>query len=222
MIERMLVIGVAACAMGLGGCLNYGNYPPADEWVWWNARETAGLRELMAQSLEYVIQDDLASQPQFATPPAGEPLAAINIPGGLSPEAYRETAARAHPRAVPLTETRGDLPIYQIGGIRLRGGEARVDVLRPINGLERGVADPVYSGIQITLKGLSGSWRIISTRSREVGTLAEPRLVTIEALERKLADEAAARPAKRSNAAIVAENKARAAAVAGAAEDTAE
>jgi hypothetical protein len=193
-MQARVAAGLAMGAMmiGGGGCLNYGNYPPAGEFVWWNARETAGVRELMALALADVIADDLATQPQFANPPAGEPLAAINIPGGISPESYRQVAAMAHPLAVPLSESRGDLPVYQIGQVKLRGREARVDVLRPVDGLSRGVTNPQWAGMQVWFVGNSGSWRLTERRQREVGTLTAGRWLPIEELERKVAEEAEA------------------------------
>ncbi len=172
------------------GCLNYGNYPRADsELTWHNTRVTAGVLELMEQSLGYVIADDASSQPRLATPPAGEPLAAINLPGGITPEQYRRVAGNAYPGVVPLSEARSDLPVYQISQILLRGDDARVDILRPATGLERGVERPVYSGIQLSFLGGSGSWRIVKQRLREIGTLDEPRWVPIEALERAIAGD---------------------------------
>lgn len=181
-------LSAAALTMS-GGCLNYGNYPRADaEFTWHNTRVTAGVLELMEQSLGYVIADDASSQPRLATPPNGEPLAAINLPGGVTPEQYRRVAERAYPGVVPVSEARSDLPVYQIARIRLRGDDARVDVLRPATGLERGVGRPVYSGIQLSFLGGSGSWRIVNQRLREIGTIDQPRWVPIEALERALAE----------------------------------
>ncbi|MEM7622511.1 MAG: hypothetical protein AAF235_04845 [Planctomycetota bacterium] len=169
------------------GCLNYGNYPRANnEFTWHNTRVTAGVLELMEQSLGYVIADDATSQPRLATPPPGEPLAAINLPGQVTPEQYRRIAERAYPGVVPLSEARDDLPVYQIARIRLRGGETRVDVLRPATGLERGIERPVYSSVQLTFEGGSGSWVIVGQRLREIGTIDQPRWVPIEALERAI------------------------------------
>ncbi|MEO1716343.1 MAG: hypothetical protein AAFR76_04455 [Planctomycetota bacterium] len=185
-----LIGAAAASALMLTasvGCLNYGNYPRANnEFTWHNTRVTAGVLELMEQSLGYVIADDATSQPRLATPPAGEPLAAINLPGGITPEQYRRVAERAYPGVVPLSEARDDLPVYQIARIRLRGGSTRVDVLRPATGLERGVERPVYSAVQLTFEGGSGSWVIVGQRLREIGTIDQPRWVPIEALERAI------------------------------------
>lgn len=187
-------VGRAACVAAMvsltAGCLNYGNYPRADnDLTWYNSRVTAGVLELMEQSLGYVIADDASSQPRLATPPEGEPLAAINLPGGITPAEYRWVARNAHPQVVPLSESRSDLPVYQISQIQLRGDDARVDILRPATGLERGVERPVYSGIQIFFKGGSGSWLIERERLREIGTLDAPRWVTIESLERAIAED---------------------------------
>ncbi len=192
---RKAMIGRAAGVVALGaamltassGCLNYGNYPRADsDFTWHNTRVTAGVLELMEQSLGYVIADDATSQPRLATPPPGEPLAAINIPGQVTPAEYRRVAERAYPGVVPLSEARSDLPVYQIARIRLRGGQTRVDVLRPATGLQRNVERPVYSAVQLTFEGGSGSWVIVGQRLREIGTIDQPRWVPIEALERAI------------------------------------
>ncbi|MEO0630191.1 MAG: hypothetical protein AAFY46_05625 [Planctomycetota bacterium] len=183
----------AAMLTAAGGCLNYGNYPLDSGTT--SLRVTAGVLELMEQSLGYVIADDASSQPRLASPPAGEPLAAINIPltlegaRDLTAAEYRRVADRAYPGVVPLTEAHSDLPVYQIARIRLRGDDARVDILRPATGLERGVENPVYAGIQLSFLGGSGSWRIVRQRLREIGTIDEPRQVTIEEVERAEAGE---------------------------------
>lgn len=182
----VVAVGVVSLTASTG-CLNYGNYPRANnEFTWHNTRVTAGVLELMEQSLGYVIADDASSQPRLATPPNGEPLAAINLPGGITPAQYRRVAERSYPGVVPVSEARSDLPVYQIARIRLRGDDARVDVLRPATGLERGVDRPVYAGIQLSFLGGSGSWRIVKQRLREIGTIDEPRWVPIEALERAI------------------------------------
>ncbi|MGP1273266.1 MAG: hypothetical protein ACTS22_08020 [Phycisphaerales bacterium] len=173
--------------LGSSGCVYYGNYPGERDLTWWNARESAGLLELMEQSLSHVIEQDLATQPELADPPAGEPLVAINLPGRISPESYRRVARRSHPQAVPLSEGRSDLPVYHIGQIQIRGGSAVAEVLRPVTGLERGVSDPPLAGVQIWYEGRSGSWRMVRERRREVGTLGVPRVVPIELLERAVA-----------------------------------
>ncbi|MEM8757066.1 MAG: hypothetical protein AAGF47_04705 [Planctomycetota bacterium] len=198
---RMVGCVAAAGVLGLSGsgCLYYGNYPPEDDLVWWNSRESAGLLELMEKSLGYVIELDLATQPGLATPPAGEPLLAVNLPGSISPESYRRVAKNAHPLAVPLSELRDDLPVYHIGAVRLRGGEARVHVLRPVTGLERGsalnTAGTAHAGLQLWFEGGSGDWKLSrNPRQREPGTLPMPRQVPIEALERKIAEEARGGP----------------------------
>ena len=184
-----VVLGLSALAgaTGLAGCVYYGNYPGEEDLTWWNARESAGLLELMQQSLSHVIEQDIETQPSLANPPEGEPLVAINLPGRVSVASYRQVASRAHPRAVPLSEGRSDLPVYHVGQIRIRGGEARADILRPITGLERGVTDAPMAGVQLWFEGRSGAWRLVRERRREVGTLPTPRIVPIEELERAVA-----------------------------------
>lgn len=182
----VLAAGLLAAASAGPGCLYYGNYPDEESLTWWNARESAGLLELMEQSLAYVIEQDVQTQPGLAIPPEGEPLLAVNLPGSISPESYRRVAERAYPRVVPLSERRNDLPVYHIGAVRIRGGSARVHVLRPITGLERDVTDAPLAGVQLWFEGRSGDWDLVEVRPREVGTLTVSRIVPIEALERAI------------------------------------
>jgi len=170
------------------GCLSYSNYPQEDGVTWVNARDTASIREPMAKALEHIIEQDIADQTNMELPGDG-PLVAVNVPGGIAPESYRWVAENAGGRAVPLSETLGGLPIYHIGQVRIRGNDVRVDVLRPITGLEQAVASPVYVGVEVWMKGATGARQIDRVRWREVGTLTVPELYTIEDIERAFYSE---------------------------------
>lgn len=178
------VIGVAGLLFGMSGCLSYSNYPPEPGVTWVNATDTASIREPMAKALKYVIEKDLASQKKLDLPASGSILA-INVPGGIAPESYRWIAANAHPRAEVLSETTDpSLPIYHIGEVAIRHTRVRVDVIRPITGLEQGVDEPVYVGVEVHMRGSTGTRRIEHDRPREVGTLTPPELFTIEDIQR--------------------------------------
>jgi hypothetical protein len=177
---------IAAGMLGImtaGGCLTYSNYPQEEGVTWINARDTASIREPMAKALKHIIEQDIADQTNMELPGDG-PLVAVNLPGGIAPESYRWVAANASGRATPLSETVSGLPIYHIGQVRIRGRDVRVDVLRPITGLEQDVTNPVYVGVEVHMKGATGARSIESTRWREVGTLKTPELFTIEDIER--------------------------------------
>ena len=60
----------------------------------------------------------------------------------------------------------------------------RVDVIRPITGLEQGVDEPVYVGVEVHMRGSTGTRQIERDRPREVGTLTPPELFTIEDIQR--------------------------------------
>ncbi len=166
-----------------GGCLTYSNYPQEEGVTWINARDTASIREPMAKALKYIIEKDIADQTNMELPGDG-PLVAVNIPGGIAPESYRWIAANAGGRAVPLSESNDGLPVYHIGAVSIRGATVRVDVLRPITGLEQNVPNPVNVGVEVWMKGSTGARSIERTRWREVGTIATPALHTIEDVER--------------------------------------
>ncbi|PHQ78338.1 MAG: hypothetical protein COB69_10205 [Phycisphaera sp.] len=183
------MVGVAGLvwAATMTGCLGYSNYPQEDGVTWVNARDTASIREPMAKALAHIIELDIADQTNMELPGDG-PLVAVNVPGGIAPESYRWIADKAGGgaggRATPLSETVSGLPIYHIGAVRIRSNGVRVDVLRPITGLERDVANPVYVGVEVWMKGATGVRQIDHIRWREVGTMTVPALYTIEDIER--------------------------------------
>lgn len=178
------LVGAVGLGVSSGGCLTYSNYPPESDGTWINARDTASIREPMAKALAHVIQKDLDSQKDLELPETGS-LVAINLPGGIAPGSYRWVAASAHPRAEVLSEkTDPGLPVYHIGEVAIRHSRVRVDVIRPITGLERGVAEPVYVGAEVWMQGGTGARQIVRDRAREVGTLVPPERFTIEAIER--------------------------------------
>ena len=182
--RAILAAGAASVLAAAAGCLNYSNYPPEPGTTWINARDTASIREPMAKALKHVIEQDIADQTNLNLPADGA-LVAINIPGGIAPESYRWVAANAGGRAAPLSEggSTAGLPIYHIGQVRIRGRDVRVDVLRPITGLEQNVSNPVYVGVEVWMEGSTGTRQIDRTRWREVGTLDAPELFTIESIE---------------------------------------
>jgi len=174
------LVWVAAMTGCIGG---YSNYPQEEGVTWVNARDTASIREPMAKALRHIIEKDIADQTNMELPGDG-PLVAVNIPGGIAPESYRWIADNSGGRATPLSETASGLPIYHIGQVRIRSNNVRVDVLRPITGLEQGVANPVYVGVEVWMKGATGARSIDRVRWREVGTLKVPAIYTIEDIER--------------------------------------
>ncbi len=184
----MGVCGAAALGAGMlsmGGCLAYSNYPPQPGTTWKNASDTASIREPMAKALKFVIEKDLASQQHLDLPETG-PIVVINVPGGIAPESYIWIAQNAHPRAVVLSEASDmSLPIYHISEVSTRHSRVRVDVLRPITGLEPGIEEPVYVGVEVHMEGATGTRRIVRDRWREVGTLTPPDLFSIEYVRRE-------------------------------------
>ena len=185
--------------MSASGCLAFSNYPQEDGLTWMNARDTASIREPMAKALKHIIEQDIADQTNMELPGDG-PLVAVNLPGGIAPESYRWVAANAGGRATPLSENNTGLPIYHIGAVSIRGTDVRVDVIRPITGLEQNVPNPVYVGVEVHMKGSTGARSIERTRWREVGTLKAPAIFTIEDIERAYYPEPAAEPEPESEA----------------------
>lgn len=184
-MRMAMSVGVVGVALSMGGCLTYSNYPPAADGTWINARDTASIREPMAKALAHVIQKDLDSQPGLNLPGSG-PIVVINVPGGIAPESYLWIARNAHPRAVVLSEASDQsLPIYHIAEVAIRHSRVRVDVVRPITGLEAGIAEPVYVGTEVWMEGGTGARRIVRDRAREVGTLTPPELHSIEYVRRE-------------------------------------
>ena len=185
------LVGLAGLALtGLTGCTGYANYPPQEGTTWVNARDTASIRVPMAEALAYVINEDLQQQTDLDLPESG-PIVSINIPGGIASSSYRWIAEHAHPRAVPMSENNPGLPIYHVAAVRIRADVIRVDVLRPITGLEPGVENPVYAGTEIWFKPPATKPTFDHERRREVGTILLPDSITIEQIERLEAEKQA-------------------------------
>ena len=105
------------------GCVTYVNIPPQDGDIATHNPNDTVVREVLVESLRAI-----AKQYPF------EGEFAILLPAETSSETYGKVATSTSENALwPGNKDRTDLPILDVRQIRIRGQQARVDVVRPLN-----------------------------------------------------------------------------------------
>ncbi len=195
-----------------GGCAGFETWPPIEPGDRIPNRDEAAIGQTMTVALARVIQD---------YPPRGDSdqMVAINLPAPLVTEGVYRRVARdietelGDQRLVsPLTESRMNLPVYHVAGVRIRTGKAEIDVLRPVFGvgeLDRAelTNDEAYEGYTVRLSGGFRPWRVTWVERFTPGIISTPAINPIDqgassdaepapAAEEQAADQAAEEPAE--------------------------
>ncbi|MEZ6242462.1 MAG: hypothetical protein R3B57_05405 [Phycisphaerales bacterium] len=154
------VVGLVAIA---GGCMGYASYPNAEGSLTRSTTNSRAAAAVMRESLRWVTTHEKDMPGRFA----------VNLPPGTSDETYWEVATSVGGEA--LSTDNMDLPRYSVGRVWVRGGEAKVDVTRPVMALGR-LADGgwVTQTITLELEGGLTPWRVVRDRPWALGAIEAP------------------------------------------------
>lgn len=170
-----MVVSLGAAGGLLSGCAGYASFPPiaGAPMASTNPNEPP-TDQLMAVALEWVVK---RYPPRSAGPVvAGQPQIIINLPYGVIRSTYERVASKLTVPAEPLTPANKDsLPIYHVSRVWVRGGDAKVDVLRPLQ--EVGVAPgqpQAYQQITVFCSGHLEPWHVERFQAWEIGMAQVP------------------------------------------------
>ncbi len=160
----------------LGGCLGAGNasWPPIDGQSALDDMNQPAVKNAIATALIWATR----KYPPVANPEIGVeytvPLA-INLPPGTSSGTYYMVAKDIGMHAQPMPPEPGNLPVYHIGRVVIRGTDAIVDVLVPKYSIGVGTqGEQLYQGVTIDLRGGFRPWQVVAHRSFAVGSMSVP------------------------------------------------
>ena len=157
----VLVLGAMA------GCVSYANYPAVPKNLAVNNPNNPAMEDVAMASIGWVVS-------KYPPGPEGTPFA-VNAPMGVKPSVYRRIASAAGPGAEPLTTQNTGLPVYHIGGIRVRGDQANVWIYRPVISLGRmPQGSPVYQEVKLWLQGGLSPWHVVNAIDRTPGATEVP------------------------------------------------
>ncbi|MEX2218055.1 MAG: hypothetical protein WD749_04780 [Phycisphaerales bacterium] len=174
-----LALAAGVVATGLGGCASYGTYPPAPQSVALNDPNTLSMQQVMAAGLSWVASKYPPGGRDPAAIAMGEELPeafAVNLPPTTSYRTYERVVASIGRGALPLSEETSHLPTYHVGYVRVRGDEAQVHIIRPVETLSGAGGAPIPQEIKLQLRGGLGPWRVIGSREWQVGSADVPAL----------------------------------------------
>ncbi|MDX2148524.1 MAG: hypothetical protein SFZ23_13480 [Planctomycetota bacterium] len=185
----VLFAGVA----GLSGCVGYSSYPIVETaHVASTDPNLYTTREVSAVALAWVIS---RYPPESARgyEVLGEPRAYVNAIPDLRRSNYLKLSERVTKatgiQVLPVDSSAGGsgLPIYHVGRVWVRQGDAKVDILRPISAFGPGPdGRPVYQCVTVMLQGGLGPWTVKGTLTREPGLVDVPPLYYIPATDEPL------------------------------------
>lgn len=174
--QVMALVGVTLAAAGLlSGCTGYASFPPVKSATLATTNpNTPPTDELMVEALDWVTK---RYPPRTAgAPVAGEPRLIINLPYGVYRTTYERIASKITIPAVPLTrENQDTLPIYHVSRVWVRGGDAKVDVLRPLQEVGIAPGQPqAYQQITVFCSGHLKPWHVERFQAWEIGVAPAP------------------------------------------------
>lgn len=179
-----LMTGLALPLVSMTGCVGYGSWPPVEgaDLAATNPNVPYTV-ETTTLALQWVLQR--YPVPGAGTSPVGldEPRFAVNLPAGLRRGNYIRIASAAG--GTPVTpDNAGELPVFHIGRVWIRGGTAKVDVLRPMFELPRRAdGSYVYQCVTVLMEGGFRPWGVTGTQTREPGLVPVPDLYYLPATE---------------------------------------
>ncbi|MFG0284038.1 MAG: hypothetical protein ACF8R7_06410 [Phycisphaerales bacterium JB039] len=180
MNRRARWTGAAACCGLLGllaGCAGWQTWPPVKGEPALASPNSSAALDVMEASLRWTLEKRPPLEYQG-------PIA-LNLPTGLSEQAYQGVARDVGMGAVPLSTKTSDLPIYHIVSFRIRMNEAEVELLRPAlpaaDYTDAMRVDPrAYEGYLLTLSGGLTGWTVKWYRQRSPGVVGMPELNFID------------------------------------------
>lgn len=181
LVPRRGVAGVlflaiaAATAFWATGCAGYINYPPVgDDWAINSTNVSPSLAIMEAGMLRALRRSGAPGSLQHGTyvvnPPRGTQLRYAEA------LVQRLNAVPGFEGAQIVTPENGDLPVYHITKLWVRGDEAIIDILRPIPSiLPAQGQQEVFQPYTVWLRGGAFEhWRTVATRDWPVGMDAAP------------------------------------------------
>lgn len=147
MHQSIRIILFTFSALALQGCASYVNIPAdylKDPAI--NTIDLPPTPEVIAAAVEYALRD---------FPPAQRPFA-IALPTPAS-QATWSTVLAGRPNAARFDDANPDRALYNVRSIRIRGHDARVDILLPESNDGRSL-------LEVHLKGSLSGWTVKSAR----------------------------------------------------------
>ncbi len=182
------VILFAMAALFAPGCVGHNVINPvADGERGFSNPNSDPIPPLMIESLRWVVTRYPPEEAAEWTaggaplPDAGigtpGPRFAINLPEGTNALVYQRVANLVGFGAVPMQEGNESLPTYHVSRIWVSGDEAKVDVIRPIKGLNAGPESrPITQPITVRLRGGLAPWHVTSHNVWSFNSLPTPPL----------------------------------------------
>lgn len=118
----LIVLGTIALLIGPGlvGCTPYVNIPAQRGDMAAHSPNKGTVRDVMAAALTHVVTE------------AGLPKSyAVALPQRANSITYEKVLKRLPEGAVRHGEAEGDLPVFSVGAVYVRGTDAQVDVVAP-------------------------------------------------------------------------------------------
>jgi hypothetical protein len=174
--------------VGLSGCVGHNVINPVvDGERGFSNPNSDPIPPLMIESIRWVVTryppEESAewSAGGAPLPDSGAGIAgprfAINLPEGVNALVYQRVADLVGFGAVPMQEGNESLPTYHIARIWVQGDEARIDVIRPIKGLNAGPESrPITQPITVRLRGGLKPWHVTSHNVWSFNSLPTPPL----------------------------------------------
>lgn len=167
---------------GLSGCVGYSSYPYVEgSRLASTDPNLYSSREVITVALGWVM----TKFPPEGRLPAGvgeEPRAIVSLVPGLRKSMYERIIQRVSDNTnmrvaaiTPDNEASG-LPVYRVGRVWLRHGDAKVDIYRPVLGMTMPDGSAVYQCVTVILSGGFQPWLVKATHTREPGLLPAPEL----------------------------------------------
>jgi len=168
------LVCAAVAAAWASGCVRYATFPTTGSSPVLDDPNAPWVEEVMTEALRWTVEK---YPPGHGVGEGGEGEFAINLPKGMKPAVYERIASKVSARARAVSEATAGLPVYHVARVRVRGPEARVDVLRPALELGPGPDGmPVYQGVEVFLEGRWGPWRVTGRRVWAPGSIEVPAL----------------------------------------------
>lgn len=184
-VASLLAIPLLA-GCGAGG-VGWSTYPPVRGQAAFGNPNRYPMPQVVTAALRYTLDRYPPPSPRAAAPAPVDGQVpglgatseiAINLPEGFSRERYLEIAGALTTDRVavhPLTPETAALPTYHVAQVRIRGGQATVDVLRPVYDLARATGGELpQQGLTLELQGGLTPWRVESRQIWAIGTIPVP------------------------------------------------